>query len=224
MVVPMDKMRVALGAGDLEQQPELVLSVSQIFKHEKYIGPEGRYLYDIALLRLSEPVEYTTGIAPVCLSPTSLQSYDNLIAAGWGMTAWNGPLSTKLLDVTLTEVPLPVCQKSLTNLRVTPAHVCTNDVGKNVCKGDSGGPLVSKQQSSYYQAGIVSWGIKCGFQNKYPSVFTRVSSYLDWIEERTQDAQWCSNPSPAPVSAPVKKGFVSGLFSVVTGPFKFFTG
>ena len=43
-------------------------------------------------------------------------------------------------------------------------------------------------------------GIKCGegVGNSFPAVFTRVSSYLPWIFDRTGDAAWCRRPQPEP--------------------------
>lgn len=52
--------------------------------------------------------------------------------------------------------------------------------GVGSCKGDSGGPLVYNN----VQIGIVSYGAK-NCRTGYPSGFTRLTSYLDWLEEKT---------------------------------------
>ena len=56
--------------------------------------------------------------------------------------------------------------------------------GKDTCRGDSGGPLVLKlgQYKTYYQIGIVSFGFEgiCG--NGRPAIYTRLASYLEWIQ------------------------------------------
>ena len=66
----------------------------------------------------------------------------------------------------------------------------------NLCeiniKGDSGGPLncpVTKfrpGQPQYKICGITSWGAGCG-HNGYPGVYTRVSKYINWIDQHTGD-------------------------------------
>lgn len=61
----------------------------------------------------------------------------------------------------------------------------------DICsKGDSGGPLMvpvqDKGESYYYQRGIVSYGIGCG-RAGIPSVFSRVSTFMDWVKERVND-------------------------------------
>ena len=56
------------------------------------------------------------------------------------------------------------------------------------CNGDSGGPLMVRQSNGQWlQVGIVSWGrepanaeTRCAHENLY-SVYTRLSSYFDWI-------------------------------------------
>ncbi len=53
--------------------------------------------------------------------------------------------------------------------------------GKDSCFGDSGGPLVVPKGSGYVQVGIVSWGPQCG-NPLFPGVYTRVSSFSNWIK------------------------------------------
>lgn len=49
-------------------------------------------------------------------------------------------------------------------------------------QGDSGGPLIKIEEDGKKEViGIVSWGIgPCGTRGA-PAVYTRVSSYADWI-------------------------------------------
>ena len=65
------------------------------------------------------------------------------------------------------------------------------NVGEDACHGDAGGPLFVRHEENeegregivrpWYLLGIVSFGSKvCG--NGRPSVYTRVSQYVDWIQ------------------------------------------
>jgi secreted trypsin-like serine protease len=54
-----------------------------------------------------------------------------------------------------------------------------------VLQGDSGGPLVFLLNGVYSQVGIVSFGAAASCQWGYPVAFTKVTSYLDWIESNT---------------------------------------
>ena len=49
--------------------------------------------------------------------------------------------------------------------------------GRDSCRGDGGGPALCDGQL----AGIVSWGLgRCGIGNQ-PGVYTRTSSFIDWM-------------------------------------------
>ncbi|MBN3295442.1 KLKB1 protein, partial [Amia calva] len=51
--------------------------------------------------------------------------------------------------------------------------------------GDSGGPLVCRKTGQpWVLAGLTSFGAGCALKD-YPGVFTRVSSYRDWIKEHS---------------------------------------
>jgi len=53
-------------------------------------------------------------------------------------------------------------------------------------QGDSGGPLVFREDDDRdTEVGIVSFGSSSGCEAGYPAVFTRVTSYLDWIQTNT---------------------------------------
>jgi hypothetical protein len=73
---------------------------------------------------------------------------------------------------------------------VLPTHICmiTSPPQFGPCTGDDGSPLhcfpSEEDNSVTYVAGILSWNValssSCNFQ--YPSVATRFSKYLEWLD------------------------------------------
>jgi secreted trypsin-like serine protease len=96
-----------------------------------------------------------------------------------------------LQKVTLQLLNTSTCQPSYRNRRnlkkgIVNEQLCAGDLSgdRDTCQGDSGGPLQIKDKEyicSYHLIGITSFGIGCGGK-AVPSVYTRASSYLDWIE------------------------------------------
>lgn len=101
--------------------------------------------------------------------------------------------STVLLKTNLTALDLATCNDELTGYAKRPnrrfaaglneGHICAHAAGgmRDACQGDSGGPLqlVGPNDVSTV-VGVVSFGIACG--STLPSVYTRVATYLAWIE------------------------------------------
>lgn len=59
----------------------------------------------------------------------------------------------------------------------------TLDASLRVSQGDSGGPLqapINKATCMFHIAGVVSFGLGCGLGA--PGIYTRVSTYVPWIE------------------------------------------
>ena len=64
----------------------------------------------------------------------------------------------------------------------------TEEGGKSACNGDSGNAFQCRATDGlFYEVGIVSFGKPpCALPN-IPDVFTKVSSFIDWIQKTIND-------------------------------------
>nr|XP_045236090.1 chymotrypsin-like elastase family member 2A isoform X2 [Macaca fascicularis] len=143
--------------------------------------------YDIALLKLANPVSLTDKIQLACLPPagTILPNNYPCYVTGWGYLHTNGPASDVLQQGRLLVVDYATCSSpDWWGSTVKTSMICAGGDGKiSSCYGDSGGPLNCQAADGRWEVhGIVSFGssLGCNYYHK-PSVFTRVSKYIDWI-------------------------------------------
>ncbi|XP_050349532.1 transmembrane protease serine 9-like [Nymphalis io] len=152
---------------------------------------------DISLLLLSQPMKYSHAIRPVCLPKNvhNLYSGAQATVAGWGAMGETGNWSCTLLEADLPVLSNEQCQNTKYNkTKIKDVMMCAGfpeTAHKDACTGDSGGPLINENSEHAYDLiGIVSWGYGCA-RKGYPGVYTRVTKYLDWIRDNTEDGCYC---------------------------------
>lgn len=67
------------------------------------------------------------------------------------------------------------------------SQICAGDseIKTDTCEGDSGGPLV--QTLNGINTLMTSFGSSFCANNTRPGIYTRVSSFINWIEEKVQE-------------------------------------
>ncbi|XP_026170763.1 serine protease 27 [Mastacembelus armatus] len=179
-------------------QYESVHRVSQVVIPSGYTDAhKGK---DLALVRLSSPVTWSDHIQPICLpsSGTLFPSGMMCFVTGWGNIRENVALPGV---GTLQEVQVPIISQSSCQemYQTNPANqmdilydmICAGyqEGGKDSCQGDSGGPLVCQMvNGTWVQAGVVSFGEGCAQVNQ-PGVYTRLTSYSDFISNTIPEIQ-----------------------------------
>ncbi|KAA8581625.1 tryptase [Etheostoma spectabile] len=169
---------------------EVSSTVSQINIHPDYNNVPSNN--DIALMKLSSPVNFTDYIRPVCLASNSSQFHNATPcwATGWGRLGKDEPQAA--FD-SLQEVQIPVIGEKQCSfvyrkdIKITDKMICAGQENKGACQGDSGGPLQCKQSSKWIQAGITSFGIPCALAG-FPEVYARVSEFQTWIMDQVAGA------------------------------------
>ncbi|XP_077577704.1 suppressor of tumorigenicity 14 protein homolog isoform X2 [Stigmatopora nigra] len=161
-------------------------AVKRIIPH-----PDYNYMtfdYDVALLELSKPLEFTNTIQPICLPAPShvFLAGTSCSVTGWGAVREGGQTAQLLQKASVKIINDSVCN-IVTEGQVTSRMLCSGFLsgGIDSCQGDSGGPLVCFEESGkWFQAGIVSWGEGCARRNK-PGVYARVTKLREWIKKET---------------------------------------
>ncbi|XP_047445735.1 chymotrypsin-like elastase family member 2A [Mugil cephalus] len=178
--------RVELGKHDLtNDEGSIARGAAVIIKHEDYSTLLSRN--DIALIKLSSPVDFSDTIMPACLPDQGviLPHGAPCYVTGWGRLSTNGPLAVILQQALLPVVGHDICSQSdWWSVLATEKMVCAGGDGVTAgCNGDSGGPLICQNPDGSWDVhGVVSFGSGEGcnvFQK--PTVFTQVSSYISWI-------------------------------------------
>ncbi|CAF1198807.1 unnamed protein product [Rotaria sp. Silwood1] len=153
-------------------------TIKQIIVHPSYSGKSNRWMNDIALLQLSEPLVFNSFIRPICLSSTndSVKHGERTIVTGWGSTRGTGSFRY------LREVEVLIQSNDQCGLKALRwetnicAGLCKNSTC-DACQGDSGGPMILLRNGRWYLVGLISWGFSCAGLG----VYTKISYYSEWI-------------------------------------------
>ncbi|KAH8364126.1 hypothetical protein KR084_002804 [Drosophila pseudotakahashii] len=143
---------------------------------------------DISLIN-TPSVSFSSNIGKVAL-PAIASSYSTYagqkaIASGWGKISDSASgVANTLQYETFDVVSVATCQSTYGTLIATSKVICIATPNKtSTCNGDSGGPLVLS--SSDVLIGVTSFVSSAGCESGAPAGFTRVTSYLDWIESNS---------------------------------------
>jgi len=178
-------LTIHLGDHNIRQDGsgETQITASRWISHPQY--DDYNIVNDVALIKLSSPVQYNSNISPVCLPNGKQPAIGSRgFTTGWGIinADGSGDISTYL-----RQVGIPVNDPSVCNYQGFPpetqicAGIRSNSSPRDSCQGDSGGPFVQKDAATgkWYIAGIVSYGVGCGGRGAY----TKVSAYESWIAQ-----------------------------------------
>ncbi|KAM6158595.1 transmembrane protease serine 5 [Rhynchocyon petersi] len=163
--------------------------VERIIPHPLYSSQN--HDYDVALLRLRTPLNFSDTVGAVCL-PAREQHFprdSHCWVSGWGHT---DPSHTHSSD-TLQDTVVPLLSTQFCNSScvyggaLTPRMLCAGylDGRADACQGDSGGPLVCPDGDTWRLVGVVSWGRGCAEPN-HPGIYAKVATFLDWIHDTAQ--------------------------------------
>uniref|UniRef100_H2Z616 Peptidase S1 domain-containing protein n=1 Tax=Ciona savignyi TaxID=51511 RepID=H2Z616_CIOSA len=171
------------------------LNSSQIYLHPMYNIWLKRY--DIALVRLDPPLQYSRKVAPLCLpniTKLSVQPGELCYVTGWGSTNGIGPPNTSLKQLLVRVLNNDVCKYKYF-YSATYMILCVGGEHKrDTCAGDSGGGLMCQSSTNgrWELQGLVSFGASTCGQSGFPTIYMQVPFFLPWIQSvmREQCTLW----------------------------------
>lgn len=170
-----------------EAAAEHVVEVARIEVHPDYNEASTGLEHDIALLKLSEPLDLDgSKRAPIGWLTNDHEALEApgtpVTVSGWGVTEnEDEPDHLQVVELALID-----CTDTGYENTATDNMICaTNeDYSKDSCSGDSGGPLAMQTASGdWLLGGIVSFGPDPCAEDNFPGVYTRVSQYDAWLQQ-----------------------------------------
>ncbi|KAJ7370883.1 Chymotrypsinogen B [Desmophyllum pertusum] len=183
------------GMTDVQQR----FRVKTLHKHKDFTMQNLKH--DIALLELDRSAQLSDKVTTVCLPDQDADLNSKCYITGWGRTS-AGPPANTLQQAKLPLVSHSDCRKKWRTID-SSAHLCAGEGRSGAsggCNGDSGGPLVCEKGGKWYLHGAVSFGMQYCPTTHY-TVFTRITSYISWIQEKIGDEGGGPNP-PLPTQSP----------------------
>lgn len=200
-------IQVAVGVYDLANWSGTRIGVKRIVKHPAYVN---FYANDIALLELNstsaqQPITLFSGASVQGIDPKLLGRMTTLV--GWGLadtaSSWYYP--TKLRQVNLPVVADWYCNSGY-GVTLSASQLCSGySDAKDTCTGDSGGPMMLVVDGQWVHVGLVSFGADCQTDNGYFGVYTRSSSYVDFVKQYVPAAKFTAGTQVIPPPAPTPR-------------------
>ncbi|XP_065353981.1 chymotrypsin-like elastase family member 2B isoform X2 [Cloeon dipterum] len=199
---------IILGAVDYSfiQQYTAITETSNYtcYVHELYDPYNVTNVHTLALIKMLQPVTFTVNIMPIKLPSVNdaTKDFTNVLmtlcafrqmSSCYTFDTYSDSLTFSLKYKEWLGVSHVECSTNLQNVAIhlvttlPDAKICALDNTDVICDGVEGGPLVYKNQDgSWVIAGINTLAIlNCDYLDGNLTVFTRVSSNLDWISSIT---------------------------------------
>ncbi|ELU14251.1 hypothetical protein CAPTEDRAFT_220869 [Capitella teleta] len=168
--------------------------------HSDYCSTCDGFPNDIAVLTWEDPIDFEqpdVGVARLPDNDDNDFAGDTCVISGWGRTSDSSILPNAMYKADINVIFNDECASRVSGVSgatIFRHHICLYNSAEDTgsCNGDSGGPLNChledpEDDRTHFVAGITSWGISSSGDclQDYPSVYVRVSSFLEWIEENT---------------------------------------
>lgn len=167
---------------------------------------------DIAVFQLPSPVVFSAAVRPIRL-PNRRQSQLTFVGqqvtiSGWGhfsdsvdgkeliykcyfnifkaLKSSSFSVNAQFLRFARAQVITNLACRTRFPLQIADSMVCSDTTTGGTCIGDNGGPMtVQEADGLSTQIGVTMARLTNSCENGAPNVFTRITTFLDWIEQNT---------------------------------------
>lgn len=175
-----------------------VSSAQQIILHPDWNIEDDKYDADIAIVVLTETVQYSDQIQPICLPSATNQDPIGLgFVVGWGKSSNEAEYDETPNQLEMPAVNASYCFTRFPKLAEYSSHrvFCAGfeNEERGTCTGDSGGGFFMKDSKQFYWSvqGIVSSSL---INDKFDcdvntfALYTNVALFRDWIIQETGES------------------------------------
>jgi secreted trypsin-like serine protease len=166
-------------------------NIQRFVMQGRYNNAEATYSNDIAILHFVSSISSSNTVQFAVLPPNNNNNLGNVncVISGWGRDSNANTLPDTLQKATIGVLSTADCRSRMSAVGgaiIWDSHICVFDPSGNIgsCNGDSGGPLNCPLNGQTVVAGVTSFGVSSIIGNcrqDFPSVYTRTSAYLNWI-------------------------------------------
>ncbi|XP_077493731.1 chymotrypsinogen B-like [Amblyomma americanum] len=178
-------IRVQARYGTIHRKQGRTVESKDVLPHPLY--KTSPMAYDIAVLLLKKPFQYSNYARQVCLPKGIMNVVNrNVVVSGWGLQK-RARSDMDYLQYTVLKVQASSMCKVYGPHFSPYTMLCAFKRGTGTCAGDSGGPVATRVKNGrFVQLGIVSYGAghDC---TSLPKVFTRVDVLMPWIRQQTKN-------------------------------------
>ncbi|KRJ97130.1 trypsin beta [Drosophila yakuba] len=159
-----------------KQSNGTLVKVAAVIIHEYYVHKEYPFFVqnDIAVVRLSERLEFTNKVQPIPLAESNPEPGTMSFATGWGSMYGTDAGDPSKGPINLQGVKLRIQTPNFCAVSNGQSTICAGNVGKTTCKGDSGGPLVINRKL----VGVTSGNFEYCWSSAF---FSSVPYFREWI-------------------------------------------
>ncbi|KAI1712087.1 trypsin domain-containing protein [Ditylenchus destructor] len=209
---PLDISKIRALVGSVDRRKAKKIPLRAFHSHADFAMNQTSFINDVAVVELEEEIDFDSNARPICLGKDFVEHNGSpAVIAGWGMQRKEilaiRDISPEILqEGTADFLEYEPCRKARLKQypdepkwpkMVKEQHICILGSNKSdVWKGDSGGPLFTKSEKEtgskvrWVQHGVCSFS-SAHHHDGIPAVFTRLTTFCDWIKETTKGEAEC---------------------------------